>query len=198
MQLAFSEALVGLVDEAKTRAQQVQADGLIGEDQVADQLVVAAIVKDAPTARALYAKALEVQKKRAQPDDPNGEGVRAIDGLLKLAEGKPAEAAAAMEPVPLRSSLTDVVSIWAMAKFLAHDFAAAAKGFDFLTSTDARRGLSASVPYTWVMRARTYAQLGQKEEARKSYQKFFDIWKDADPDVPLLLQAREEFSKLGS
>ena len=48
------------------------------------------------------------------------------------------------------------------------------------------------------MRGRTYAQLGQKEEARKSYQKFFDIWKDADPDVPLLLQAREEFAKLTS
>ena len=35
-------------------------------------------------------------------------------------------------------------------------------------------------------------------EARKSYQKCFDIFKDADPDLPLLLQGREEFAKLGS
>ena len=44
--------------------------------------------------------------------------------------------------------------------------------------------------------ARVQAELGQKEEARKSYQNFFDLWKDADPDVPLLVQAREEFAKL--
>ena len=41
-------------------------------------------------------------------------------------------------------------------------------------------------------------QLGQKDEARKSYQKFFELFKDADPDLPLLVQAREEFGKLGS
>ena len=121
-----------------------------------------------------------------------------MQGLLKLAEGKPAEAAAAIEPIGIRASLTDIVSIWSIAKFQAGDFASAAKGFDFLASKDARAGLSASQPFTWVMRARCYAQLGQKEEARKSYQKFFDIFKDADPDVPLLLQARDEFARLTS
>ena len=44
--------------------------------------------------------------------------------------------------------------------------------------------------------ARVQVELGQKDEARKSYQKFFDLWKDADPDVPLLIQAREEFVRL--
>jgi hypothetical protein len=40
--------------------------------------------------------------------------------------------------------------------------------------------------------------MGQKDEARKNYQKLFEIWKDADPDLPLLVQARQEFDKLGS
>jgi eukaryotic-like serine/threonine-protein kinase len=48
------------------------------------------------------------------------------------------------------------------------------------------------------MRGRAYAHLGNREEARKSYQKFFDIFKDADPDLPLLLEARDEFAKLAS
>jgi len=39
-------------------------------------------------------------------------------------------------------------------------------------------------------------QLGQKDEARKNYERFFEIWKDADPEIPLLKQAREEFVKL--
>jgi hypothetical protein len=41
-------------------------------------------------------------------------------------------------------------------------------------------------------------QLGKKDEARASYQKFFEIFRDADPDLPLLVQAKEEFGKLGS
>jgi tetratricopeptide (TPR) repeat protein len=198
MELAIGEGIVGLTDQAKARLRKAEADGILGDSEITAQLVVAAVTRDAALARELYAKALEAQKKRAQPDDPNGEGVRAVEGLLKLAEGKPAEAAAAMEPMPLRSSLSDVISIWSLAKFQAKDFAAAAKGFDFLTSPEARSGLSASAPFTVLMRGRTYAQLGQKAEARKSYQKFFDIWKDADPDLPLLVQAREEFAKLTS
>ena len=46
--------------------------------------------------------------------------------------------------------------------------------------------------------ARAQAALGKRDEARKSYQAFFEFWKDADPDVPLLVQARDEFAKLGS
>ena len=30
----------------------------------------------------------------------------------------------------------------------------------------------------------------------ESYERFFELWKDADPDLPLLRQAREEFAKL--
>jgi eukaryotic-like serine/threonine-protein kinase len=195
VQLAISEALVGLTDGANARVQKAEADGLLSEDVVDAQLVVASIVRDVAAARELFAKALEQQKKKAAAGDPDNEGVRAVNGLLKLAEGKPADAAAAMEPVPFRSSLTDVVSIWSIAKFEAGDFSSAAKGFDFLASPDARRGLGASTAFVWLMRGRTYARLGQKEEARKSYQKFFDIFRDADPDLPLLLQAREEFAK---
>jgi hypothetical protein len=32
--------------------------------------------------------------------------------------------------------------------------------------------------------------------ARQSYQDFFALWKDADPDVPVLREARIEYSKL--
>ena len=46
------------------------------------------------------------------------------------------------------------------------------------------------------MLARVQAQLGQKDEARKNYQRFFELFKDADPDLPLLVQAREEFGLL--
>ena len=72
----------------------------------------------------------------------------------------------------------------------------AEKGFAFSASEKSRQGLGASKAYSYVMLARTQAAQGKKDEARKTYQKFFEFWKDADPDVPLWLQAHEEFARL--
>jgi serine/threonine protein kinase/Flp pilus assembly protein TadD len=44
--------------------------------------------------------------------------------------------------------------------------------------------------------ARAYAAAGDKYNAHAAYNSFFALWKDADPDVPILKQAQSEFSKL--
>ena len=44
--------------------------------------------------------------------------------------------------------------------------------------------------------ARAYAMMGDKEAARKSYQDFLTLWKDADPDIPIYKQAKAEYKKL--
>jgi hypothetical protein len=44
--------------------------------------------------------------------------------------------------------------------------------------------------------ARAYALQGQTAKSRSSYQDFFNLWKDADPDVPILKQAKAEYAKL--
>jgi ATP/maltotriose-dependent transcriptional regulator MalT len=41
--------------------------------------------------------------------------------------------------------------------------------------------------------ARAYAFQGDKTKARAAYQDFLTLWKDADPDIPVLKQARAEF-----
>jgi predicted Ser/Thr protein kinase/predicted Zn-dependent protease len=43
---------------------------------------------------------------------------------------------------------------------------------------------------------RAYALAGDKAKARAAYQDFLTLWKDADPDVPVLKEARAEFAKL--
>ena len=45
-------------------------------------------------------------------------------------------------------------------------------------------------------RARAYALLGDSVKAKTAYQDFFRLWKNADPDVPILKQAKAEFAKL--
>jgi serine/threonine protein kinase/tetratricopeptide (TPR) repeat protein len=44
--------------------------------------------------------------------------------------------------------------------------------------------------------ARAKAMAGDRGDARKSYQRFLTLWKDADPDIPILKQAKAEYAKL--
>jgi Tfp pilus assembly protein PilF len=44
--------------------------------------------------------------------------------------------------------------------------------------------------------ARAYALSGDSAKARTAYQDFLAIWKDADPDIPVLKQAKSEYAKL--
>jgi len=43
---------------------------------------------------------------------------------------------------------------------------------------------------------RAKAMSGDKESARKTYQDFFALWKDADSDIPILKEAKAEYAKL--
>jgi eukaryotic-like serine/threonine-protein kinase len=44
--------------------------------------------------------------------------------------------------------------------------------------------------------ARAYALQGDTERARSSYQQFLTLWKDADPDIPVLIAAKSDYAKL--
>jgi serine/threonine protein kinase/tetratricopeptide (TPR) repeat protein len=44
--------------------------------------------------------------------------------------------------------------------------------------------------------ARAAVLNGDNVTARKSYQDFFALWKDADPDIPLVIAARKEYEKV--
>jgi eukaryotic-like serine/threonine-protein kinase len=43
---------------------------------------------------------------------------------------------------------------------------------------------------------RAYALQGDTGKARAAYQNFLTLWKDADPDIPILKQAKAEYAKL--
>ena len=116
--------------------------------------------------------------------------------LSEYAERKPAETITLLEPLTFDAAHSESIAVWGMAHVLLKNWSAAEKAFLFSTSKESRQGLGSSSAYSHVMLARVQVELGKKDEARKTYQKFFDLWKDADPDVPLLLQAREEFVRL--
>jgi tetratricopeptide (TPR) repeat protein len=43
---------------------------------------------------------------------------------------------------------------------------------------------------------RAYAMAGDVSQAKSAYQDFLALWKDADPDIPILKQAKAEYAKL--
>jgi len=44
--------------------------------------------------------------------------------------------------------------------------------------------------------ARAEALAGDKAKAKRAYQDFLALWKDADPDMPTLIAARKEYAAL--
>jgi eukaryotic-like serine/threonine-protein kinase len=61
------------------------------------------------------------------------------------------------------------------------------------------RGLVANCPLAALAHlqlGRAYAMQGDTARARAAYQDFLTLWKDADPDIPILKQAKTEYARL--
>ena len=43
---------------------------------------------------------------------------------------------------------------------------------------------------------RAYAMAGDTAKAKAAYQDFLTLWKDSDPEIPILKQAKTEYAKL--
>ena len=51
-------------------------------------------------------------------------------------------------------------------------------------------------PLAWLQLGRAQKMMGDEAAARKSYETFLDLWKNADPDIPIYQQAKAEYANL--
>jgi DNA-binding winged helix-turn-helix (wHTH) protein len=51
-------------------------------------------------------------------------------------------------------------------------------------------------PLAWLQLGRAQNMTGDEAATRKSYETFLDLWKNADPDIPIYEQAKAEYAKL--
>lgn len=56
--------------------------------------------------------------------------------------------------------------------------------------------MSPLYPLAHLGMARAIALQGDSAKARKAYEDFFALWKDADGDIPILSDANKEYEKL--
>jgi serine/threonine protein kinase/tetratricopeptide (TPR) repeat protein len=95
--------------------------------------------------------------------------------------------------------LRDPFVLWYRGSILlrSHQITQATADFEKLLD-----GAKPSAPlYPWaafghIGLARCLAEEGKTSEARAEYEKAFAVWKDADPDIPLLQEAQAEYAKL--
>ena len=57
-------------------------------------------------------------------------------------------------------------------------------------------GIDIVGPLTRLQLGRAYAMFGDTTKAKVAYQDFLTLWKDADPDIPILKEAKAEYAKL--
>ena len=88
------------------------------------------------------------------------------------------------------------VYIRGQADLAAHNGAAAAAEFQKFLD---HRGVALNYPlgaFAHLGLARAYAMEGDTVKAKAAYRDFLTLWKDADPDIPVLTQAKAEYAKL--
>ena len=82
------------------------------------------------------------------------------------------------------------------AYLLAHNGTAAAAEFQKLLDHRGIVGNFVTGTLAHLQIGRAYAMAGDTAKAKAAYQDFFTIWKEADPDIPILKQAKAEYAKL--
>jgi hypothetical protein len=124
-----------------------------------------------------------------------------IRAVIKLNKGKGDQAVDALEPAAaLELSWVEPVLMPAyvrgQAYLMSHRGAEAAREFqENPRSPRDCLGLACRCPRAFPTRA-CLRPAGRHRQARAAYQDFLTLWKDADPDIPILKQAKAEYAKL--
>jgi eukaryotic-like serine/threonine-protein kinase len=198
---AMREALVGNMSQAKQQAQAVLALST-GRDVEAISAIALGLAGDSAQATRLAADLAKrfpentiVQFNyfptiHAAAALQGGSASKAIEALVPVAPyelGSPAQTLTfALYPVYLRGE----------AYLAAHQGSAAVAEFQKILNHPGVVGNEPIGAVAHLGLARAYALSGENVKSRTAYQDFLKVWKDADPDIPILVAAKSEYAKL--
>jgi len=127
-----------------------------------------------------------------------------LKAAMEIAAGNSAQGLVSLEatlpyefgiPPPLQSPTMYPAYLRGQAYLAAHNGTAAAAQFQKFLDY---RGVVINFPLGALARlglARAYSLSGDTAKARVVYQDFLSLWKNADPDIPILKQAKAEYAK---
>jgi len=114
-----------------------------------------------------------------------------------LSQHKPQDAIEVLRSATqLEEISTDVPYFRGVAYLDAGQPAMAEAEFNKVISKRYIQTFSNQYPLAYLGLARAYAKEGKNAEAQAQYQRLFDLWKNADPSLPVLVQAKQEAAQL--
>jgi serine/threonine protein kinase/tetratricopeptide (TPR) repeat protein len=124
-------------------------------------------------------------------------GIPQVRAALEIKRGNPGAAVEALKPAAAFERADPGTPFYRGMSYLAMKSGTeAAAQFKEITDRKTFFPLSALHPMSQLGLARSLAMGGDAAGARSAYQDLFALWKDADPELPLLKQARAEYAKL--
>jgi tetratricopeptide (TPR) repeat protein len=152
------------------------------------------------------AKAMVQEMEKENPSNTrlNVYWLPTIKAAIEMKEGNPAGAITVLEGVapyelagPISPQVGTLYPVYlrGQAYLLAHDGTAAAGEFQKLLD---HHGIVLNYPLgalAHLQLGRAYAMSGEKTKAKAAYQDFLTLWKDADPDISILKEAKAEYAK---
>ncbi len=194
-------------------AARAQLESLLGNYGLARNLCHHSVAEDTDSVTELWrcaeafadggdftaAEELAAKLNRISPENTIDQKVHLplIRSIIDRQRGNPSEAADLLvQPESYKFTL-DLPYRLGQAYLAANEPAKAAEQFRILLD-DYRGGgwWQIYAPLAQLGLARSYAAQSDPAKARKAYDDFFTTWKDADPSIPLLLQAKSEYKKL--
>jgi tetratricopeptide (TPR) repeat protein len=183
-----------------------QADALAGNCQTVRRLghpaLALALCGDAARAEKLAA---EISKLFPHGTIWNAVQLPEIRAAIALRRDQPATSVELLASASsYERAYLDAVYVRGLAYLRLHQGAQAAAEFQKIVSHKGVNWASAWRHPFWAQfyslsylgMAQGSALAGETAKAKKAFQEFFELWKDADPDVPILRQARAEYAKL--
>jgi eukaryotic-like serine/threonine-protein kinase len=188
-------------DEADARA-----DALSGNCQTARRLGRPALAL-AMCGDAAQAEKLAAETSKVFPDGTiwNSVQLPGIRAAIALHRDRPAESVDLLASAsPYERSYLEAVYLRGLAYLRLRKGAEAVAEFQKIVDhKGANWGATWVHPYwgqyyslSYLGMGRGFAYAGETAKARKAFQDFFELWKDADPDIPILQQARAEYAEL--
>jgi DNA-binding winged helix-turn-helix (wHTH) protein/tetratricopeptide (TPR) repeat protein len=188
------EAEAGMLPEARAHLKRFEAQVALMGPSLGSVIVGAAEAGE----KDLAEKKLKYMLDNG-PQDSDVQEIFAPEGraALAIAAGKPAEAVAAMQPaLPYELSDPSVAATLGVAYLAAKQPQPAQREFRLLIDRPFISAISPNVPMAHLGLARALALEGNRDAARQEYETFFSVWKNADPDLPVVVQAHKEYSRL--
>jgi tetratricopeptide (TPR) repeat protein len=198
---SLREALAGNLDFAKQEAHVALAQSN-GRQVAALSAITLALAGDAPEAEHLAA---DLAKRYPQDTTQQFNYLPMIRAAVALRGGDASRAVAALAPAsPYELGQTNTsftialypVYLRGQAYLSAKQGPAAVLEFQKILDHSGVVGNQPIGPLAHLGLARAYALSGDTAKAKTSYQNFLALWKNADPDIPLLKQTKAEFANL--